>query len=128
MSYRVIVCGSRTWKDDIRVKVEICALVTHYGDVTVVHGDCPKGADSHARRWAADRGAKEERHPADWNKHGRGAGFIRNQEMADAGADLCLAFCNGATPGTQDMMRRAHKKGIKTKFLMPGIAWQEYRE
>ncbi len=86
---RVIVCGSRYWRDEQRIKQEICALVSSYGDVTVVHGDCPTGADAAARKWAESRGATEERHPADWLKHGRAAGPLRNQEMADAGAELC---------------------------------------
>lgn len=124
--HRVIICGSRYWTDDKRVKTEICALVSFLGDVTIVHGDCPTGADAAARRWAVDRGAVEERHPADWKRHGKAAGPIRNQEMADAGAEKCLAFWDGQSRGTKDMMDRARKAGIATSYYIPGQGWAAY--
>lgn len=54
----------------------------------------------------------EESHPADWENDGRGAGFIRNQRMVDLGADVCLAFVEGASRGTRDCMKRAGQAGI----------------
>jgi hypothetical protein len=127
---RVIICGSRDWPDDERVKQEICGLVAQFGDVTIVHGDCPTGADAAARRWAVDRGAKEERHPAEWGKHGKAAGPLRNEKMAMLGADLCLAFCNGYTRGTADMMRRANRV-TRVRFLdyqNLAAGWRDYDE
>jgi len=57
-----------------------------------------------------------EPHPADWERHGRAAGPIRNQEMADAGADLCIAFPYGIGKGTYDMIERARKAGIPVEI------------
>lgn len=73
-----------------------------------------------------------ERHPADWpncgrlcpddgGKHRRTrqgatycplAGHARNQDMADAGADVCLAFPTKRSRGTFDMIKRAATAGI----------------
>ena len=48
--------------------------------------------------------------PADWTKHGKAAGPIRNQKMLDECPDLVVAFPGGK--GTADMVRRAMKAGI----------------
>ena len=71
------------------------------------------GADRLAARiWAALK-RPAEAHPADWKKHGKAAGPIRNQEMleAEGGIDLVIAFPGGT--GTADMVRRAEKAKIE---------------
>jgi hypothetical protein len=42
---------------------------------------------------------------ADWHRHGRAAGPIRNQKMLDWGPDLVVAFAGGT--GTAGMVRLA---------------------
>lgn len=64
--------------------------------VVVVDGTAP-GADSLAfevaeRLRALGRPVESERHPADWKTFGRRAGFVRNEEMVNRGADVVLAF------------------------------------
>ncbi len=110
---RVIVCGGRTYDNEDAVEAEIVALVAEHGaDITVVHGAAP-GADSLAASAAVKLGLEREAHPADWSTYGRAAGPIRNQEMADGGADLCVAFPGGL--GTADMVRRANAAGIPVR-------------
>lgn len=116
---RFIVCGSRTWKDEQAVKETICSLVTHHGDVTIVHGGCPTGADSFASKHARSRGAKEEPYYANWNKYGNSAGPIRNEHMAKLGAVECIAFWDGESRGTLDMIRAAVRNGIRVRILPP---------
>lgn len=104
---RVIVCGGRDYDDEETVHAVLSALGAH---VTLVHGAAP-GADRLANDvW--DRLGMHQRQsfPADWGRFGKAAGPIRNQEMADAGADLCIAFPGGR--GTADMKDRARKAGI----------------
>lgn len=109
---RVIVCGGRDYADRDRVR-EI--LDEHVGQAesvvwpVLVHGGA-SGADHLADDWAMGRDVLIEEHKADWDVHGRAAGPIRNQEMADAGASLCIAFPGGK--GTADMKRRARAAGI----------------
>jgi len=121
---RVIVTGSRTWDrpDVIRECLDIIAKETFAaGDsLTVVHG-CAMGADMFADDWAREKRqnwpVKPERHPADWAKNGRRAGFLRNQEMALLGADLCLAFIRDDSKGTAQMVKLAEEHEIPTKVI-----------
>lgn len=90
---------------------------TPHLEITLVHGDA-RGADRMSERLLRYRVQFYiERYPADWEKHGKRAGPIRNQEMVDLGADVCLAFFkNGAVNrGTSDCVRRAEKAGIPVR-------------
>jgi hypothetical protein len=83
--------------------------------VVLVHGDCPTGVDEWINTWG-DEAADifVEAHPADWSKHGGWAGPIRNKDMVDAGADICLAFPKGESRGTRGCTKLAEKAGIAT--------------
>ena len=113
--FTVIVTGSRDWVDDQRVFRELEDLwSTTEGPFVVRHGDCPTGADRFASVWCelVYEDVYEIRYPAEWVKHGKAAGPIRNAEMVVAGADLCLAFPLGASRGTRNCMRLAREAGI----------------
>jgi hypothetical protein len=110
-SMRILVTGSRNWTNDEAI---LAAFADYAGqDVTLVSGACPTGADALAEE-IAERflGWEVERHPADWDRHGKAAGPIRNQEMVDLGADVCLAFPLGESRGTRHCMAAAKRAGI----------------
>src|SRR4051812_12062124 len=97
---RVLVCGSRSWQDRDAI-YNFLAFLTP--DNLVIHGGA-KGADTIAGEAAERRGARVRVFPADWGKHKRAAGPIRNAQMLDEGKpDLVVAF--GRTKGTNDMVR-----------------------
>ena len=124
-TYRVLVTGSRTWDEPERVwgqldfEVDVARL--HAADrLIVVHGACPRGADEHARQWAylairREVEVRTEPHPADWERWGKAAGFIRNQEMVDAGANICLAFIKDFSRGASHCAERAEDAGIPVR-------------
>lgn len=119
---RILVCGTRTWLDGAPIYDELMIVCGHLGirdcsELTIVHGACPTGADKIANDWATEAGAKIERWPADWNAFGKSAGPRRNEQMAEAGADLCLAFWDGESRGTLDMITRAVKHGIPVRIV-----------
>jgi hypothetical protein len=77
----------------------------------LIHG-AARGADSLAAAWAHDCHVPQLGVRADWNKHGRAAGPIRNQIMLDEGKPhLVIAFPGGT--GTADMVRRARAAKVR---------------
>lgn len=84
------------------------------GHTTIVHGAAP-GADSMAARIALDLHFQVEAHAANWEKHGRAAGPIRNKEMVEAGADAVFAFVDkplAESRGTANCVKQAREAGI----------------
>jgi hypothetical protein len=114
---KILVCGDRNWKDDIKMNQVFRTLPN---DIILVHGDC-RGADQMSAKIGKKFGFKVIAYPAKWNIYGKGAGPIRNQQMLDENPDidLVLAFHNGieSSKGTKDMIQRADKKGIKYKLI-----------
>jgi len=82
-----------------------------YGEFILLTG-MAKGADTLGYEWAKNRGIDIEKHPANWDKYGRGAGFKRNLEMAQA-ADVLVAFWDGKSKGTRGMIMDAIHEGLE---------------
>lgn len=79
-------------------------------EVSVVISGTARGADQLGEAWAESLKIPVERYPADWETHGKKAGFIRNQQMLDSGIDFAIQFPGGN--GTRDMRRRLDKAGV----------------
>ncbi|WP_395759520.1 DUF2493 domain-containing protein [Streptomyces althioticus] len=121
MTFTVIVTGSRDYKDWAKVWEELDSLIRQYPDLIIRHGGCPTGADRFASMWISTwykpSNIIEAVYEADWDKHGKAAGPIRNREMAQAGADLCLAFPLGESRGTWNCVNECKKAGIPVKVI-----------
>ena len=142
--YRILVTGSRDWSDGLAVAAALGdAVPGRARDVVVVHGMCdPRrpgtgqvvpwaeaenlpledqlrlaSADWLADRWAVMHGAGHERHPADWDRHGRAAGPRRNAAMTALGASVCLAFICDGSRGATHCAEAARRAGIPVRFF-----------
>lgn len=103
---RVLVCGGRDYFDFPRVE-EMLSRITI---TSIVHGGA-SGADALAQEYADDHFIPTLVFEADWAKHGKAAGPIRNEYMLLHGKpDLVMAFPGGR--GTADMVRRAKAAGV----------------
>lgn len=114
VTYRVLLTGSRTWTDWNAIACRLDDLANRRPDLLLVHGACPRGADDMADRHALAHRIPTERHPADWRRHGRRAGPVRNAHMVSLGANLCLAFIRDRSPGATGCADMAEAAGIPT--------------
>lgn len=114
--YRVIIAGTRTF-DDYGM---LCRSADYWLSekrtkrrIVIVSG-AAKGADALGERYARERGYKLQRYPANWEKYGRAAGPIRNEIMAQ-NADALIAYWDGRSPGTWNMIELARNYGLKVR-------------
>jgi len=113
---RILVTGSRYYDNAYLVQKWLSRVVNHLHPEdaeppTLIHGGA-KGADSLADAYWKKMGWPIEVHEANWDEFGKAAGFLRNQDMAKAGADICVAFPQGESRGTRMMMSLAKDYGI----------------
>lgn len=74
------------------------------------------GGDWLAHHFALSQGWIVEPHPADWARHGDGAGPIRNREMVATGADVAVGLLLGRSKGTRGCMDLAQAADIPTRL------------
>lgn len=112
---RILVTGSRDWDDQQAIFEALSDIdEASSGPITLVHGGA-RGADTVAEEFAHAAGWSIERHLADWKNLGKRAGFVRNAEMAELGADLCLAFIKNNSRGASMMANLADQVGIPVR-------------
>lgn len=126
-TYRILLTASRNW-DDVVTMVRKLEAAIQRGQATgrsvlVVHGDNGDG-DKMAERYCRHRGVETERHPPDWSK-GRAGGPIRNKKMVRLGADECVAFIKGGSPGATGCAGLAEGAGIPVRRYAPGDGTRE---
>jgi predicted TIM-barrel fold metal-dependent hydrolase len=102
---KVIIAGSRGFNNYGKLCDEVDDILKGRTNITIISGTA-KGADRLGERYAEERGYNLLRFPANWDKHGRSAGYKRNLEMAKA-ADICICFWDGHSRGTEHMINHA---------------------
>lgn len=105
---KIIIAGGRDYLPTRLHALQIAYRLGLLGCTEVVSGRA-KGADRFGEQIADLLGLPTVGFPADWDKHGRGAGPIRNKEMADY-ADALIVLPGGK--GTANMISQAVAKGI----------------
>ena len=115
---RVLVTGGRDYADVAAVFDELDRIRNGNLAFVVINGGA-SGADKLARDWCLKRCVEFMTVPADWKRWGRSAGPRRNQRMLEAigKPDLVVAFPGG--DGTQDMINRALRAGVRVHIYEP---------
>lgn len=127
---KLIIAGPRDYTDYERVMREAFQFINMYGvdgeGLEIVSGGCSDkikgvltftrddgskvyGVDGLGERFAKERGCSVELFMADWKKHGKSAGPIRNGEMAKY-ATHAIVFTRPDSRGSNDMLKKAIKE------------------
>jgi len=136
---RILVTGSRDWPDTglgalpIHRAIHAAALklapdpalwdvdgwMPQWPMITLVHGGA-RGFDAIAARCGKHLGMVVDPHRPDYDRHGDRAPLVRNQEMVDLGAGVCVAGPIGDRwSGTRHCMKAAAKAGIPIVEVSP---------
>lgn len=123
--FRVIIAGGRdfarnNWdKDDWNLLYSTMDKLLQNKRRThriVVLCGMAKGADMAGRKYAEQRRFHVRYYPADWEQHGKKAGPIRNELMAQ-NADALVAFWDGQSSGTKNMIETAQRYGLAVRVI-----------
>jgi hypothetical protein len=105
---RVIIAGSRDYNnyDTLLEAIEEAQF-----DITEVVSGGAKGVDRMGEEYAVILNKPLHIYEADWERHGRAAGPLRNKKMAE-NADALIALWDGKSRGTRNMIETAEKHGL----------------
>ena len=115
---KVIIAGSRGIGPRTAAWLIASLIETHLKDIdiTEVVSGTALGVDQGGELYAQRNSIPVLRFPANWDKHGKSAGHIRNAEMAEH-ADALIAVWDGVSRGTRHMIDLAEKKGLVVKII-----------
>jgi hypothetical protein len=94
----------------------------HYieGD-SICSGLCPKGGDRFAILIANKLALSKDKRlwfPANWEKFGKGAGFVRNTDIAENSDILIACASKNRTGGTEDTIKKFLKRRNKSNLFL----------
>jgi predicted Rossmann fold nucleotide-binding protein DprA/Smf involved in DNA uptake len=112
---RIAIVGSRDYKP----LKDVVEFVEQLPWRTVVISGGARGVDTTAEEAAKKRRLDTHIFYANWNKHGRGAGMIRNRKIVES-SDIIVAFWDGISRGTKHTIEYANSKGKPVKVFING--------
>lgn len=111
---KIAIVGSRDYPN---LKEVVDYVYSLSPDTVIVSGGA-NGVDQHAEWAAIERGMKVEIYYPDWKRHGKSAGFIRNEQIVKA-ADMVVAFWDGKSKGTAHSINLAQKFQKSLQVITP---------
>ena len=113
--YKVIIAGGRDFEnyDQLKKACDYYLQNKKKEGIEIVSGGA-SGADKLGERYAEERGYPVTVFNADWNKHHKAAGPIRNRQMAEH-ANALIAFWDNESRGTKNMIEEARKRWLDVR-------------
>lgn len=113
---KLIIAGGRDFEDYDLLTEKVSKITSSITQPIIVISGCAKGADSLGVMYAFKHKLEIIEMPADWDKHGKSAGYLRNLEMAKI-ADACICFWDGNSLGTKHIIGLAKKYNLKLRVI-----------
>ena len=112
---KLIIAGGRDFNNYDRLEYVLSVLLKNQKPFAIVCG-MARGADALGRSWGLNNGIEIIEMPADWGQYGKGAGYIRNKEMAKI-ATHCICFWDGKSRGTKHMIDLAKEFNLNLRVV-----------
>jgi hypothetical protein len=113
---KVIIAGCRTFSDYKLLKQKCDVILSKQSHHVEIVSGTANGADKLGEQYAREKGYPIKQFPADWDKWGKRAGYIRNEEMARYASGL-IAFWDGESKGTKHMIDLANRYGLRVVVI-----------
>lgn len=114
---KIIIAGGRDFNNYALLKEYVDKFLSTYpsDSIEIVSGNA-RGTDKLGERYAKEHNLPVKLFPANWDKYGKRAGYLRNQEMADY-ANMLIVFWDRKSKGTNHMINIAKKAGLIVKVV-----------
>jgi hypothetical protein len=116
--FYIVVCGSRGFNDYKLLETKLNLYLSNIEErekIIIVSGGA-NGADLLGETYAIANKYPVLKYPADWIKHKKTAGFIRNAEMIKIATHV-IAFWDGKSTGTKHAIELATHKKIPLRVV-----------
>ena len=114
--FRVIIAGGRKFNNYSLLKEKCDNILSNVNDRIAIVCGCAYGADLLGEKYAKEKDYIVHYYPANWKLYGKGAGMIRNKEMAE-NAEALIVFWDGESKGTKNMIEIAKNKNLKVRII-----------
>lgn len=106
---KLAIVGSRSFNNYELLKKEINNFISEndFSINQIISGGA-RGADNLGEKYAKELNIETQIFYPDWNKYGKKAGFIRNEDIIN-NSDVIIAFWDGQSHGTKHDIELANK-------------------
>ena len=114
----ICVIGSRSASKEKTFEIlDEFFILRKKANIAFYSGGCKKGVDSYIQEYSEHfKDSNFIAIPANWQKYGRGAGFIRNEKLAKIMSELAnslvIAIWDGVSKGTAHMIEQCKKYNV----------------
>lgn len=117
----LLVVGSRSFNRLDILYTELEKIIAKIDKKIVIVSGGARGTDALAKQYAGIKEYEYIEFPADWQKNGKAAGYIRNEEMhkfiSQYSNRMCIAFWDGISNGTKHNFTLAEKYHNALKII-----------